>query len=59
MVTLGEMLHEWAGHDLMHTVQGERGDPAAVHRRLWTLETVFFRPCRHTFTAQGMTGEFI
>jgi hypothetical protein len=24
MVTLGEMLHEWAGHDLMHTVQGER-----------------------------------
>ena len=23
MVTLGEMLHEWAGHDLMHTVQGE------------------------------------
>jgi hypothetical protein len=24
MVTLGEMLHEWAGHDLMHTIQGER-----------------------------------
>jgi hypothetical protein len=24
MVTLGELLHEWAGHDLMHTVQGER-----------------------------------
>ena len=24
MVTLGEMLHHWAGHDLMHTVQGER-----------------------------------
>jgi hypothetical protein len=24
MVTLGEMIHEWAGHDLMHTVQGER-----------------------------------
>lgn len=23
-VTLGEMLHEWAGHDLMHTVQAER-----------------------------------
>ena len=23
-VTLGEMLHEWAAHDLMHTVQGER-----------------------------------
>ncbi len=24
MVTLGEMVNEWAGHDLMHTVQGER-----------------------------------
>lgn len=24
MVSLGEMLNEWAGHDLMHTVQGER-----------------------------------
>lgn len=24
MVTLGEMIHEWAGHDLMHTVQAER-----------------------------------
>jgi hypothetical protein len=24
MVTLGQMLHEWAAHDLMHTVQGER-----------------------------------
>jgi len=23
-VTLGQMLHEWAAHDLMHTVQGER-----------------------------------
>jgi len=23
-VTLGELLHEWAGHDLMHTVQAER-----------------------------------
>jgi predicted aconitase len=23
-VTLGQMLHEWAGHDLMHTVQAER-----------------------------------
>jgi hypothetical protein len=23
-VTLGEMLHEWAGHDLMHTVQAEQ-----------------------------------
>ncbi len=24
LVTLGELLHEWAAHDLMHTVQGER-----------------------------------
>lgn len=24
VVTLQEMLHEWAGHDLMHTVQAER-----------------------------------
>jgi DinB superfamily len=24
LVTLGEMIHQWAGHDLMHTVQGER-----------------------------------
>jgi N-acetylglutamate synthase-like GNAT family acetyltransferase len=24
MVTLGEMLHEWVGHDLMHMVQAER-----------------------------------
>ncbi len=24
LVTLGQLLHEWAGHDLMHTVQGER-----------------------------------
>lgn len=23
-VTLGEMVHEWAAHDLMHTVQAER-----------------------------------
>jgi hypothetical protein len=23
-VTLGQLLHEWAGHDLMHTVQAER-----------------------------------
>ena len=23
-VTMGELIHEWAGHDLMHTVQGER-----------------------------------
>lgn len=23
-VTLSQMLHEWAGHDLMHTVQAER-----------------------------------
>ena len=24
MVTLGELLHEWVAHDLMHTVQAER-----------------------------------
>jgi hypothetical protein len=24
IVTLGELLHEWAAHDLMHTVQAER-----------------------------------
>jgi hypothetical protein len=24
LVTLEEMLHQWAGHDLMHTVQAER-----------------------------------
>jgi hypothetical protein len=24
LVTLGQMLHEWAGHDLMHTIQAER-----------------------------------
>jgi hypothetical protein len=24
IVSLGEMINEWAGHDLMHTVQGER-----------------------------------
>ena len=24
VVTLGELLYEWAGHDLMHTVQAER-----------------------------------
>ncbi len=24
LVTLGEMIHEWAAHDLMHTVQAER-----------------------------------
>jgi len=24
LVTLSQMLHEWAGHDLMHTVQAER-----------------------------------
>jgi hypothetical protein len=23
-VSLSELLHEWAGHDLMHTVQAER-----------------------------------
>ena len=24
LVTLSELLHEWAGHDLMHIVQAER-----------------------------------
>jgi len=24
LVTLGELIHEWPGHDLMHTVQAER-----------------------------------
>lgn len=24
LVTLGQMLHEWGGHDLMHTVQAEQ-----------------------------------
>jgi len=24
MVSLGELVHQWAGHDLMHTVQAER-----------------------------------
>lgn len=24
LVTLGELIHEWAAHDLMHTVQSER-----------------------------------
>jgi len=24
IVTMHELLHEWAGHDLMHTVQAER-----------------------------------
>lgn len=24
LVTLSELIHEWAGHDLMHTVQAER-----------------------------------
>ncbi len=24
IVSLSELLHEWAGHDLMHTVQAER-----------------------------------
>ena len=24
LVTLGELLHEWAAHDLNHTVQAER-----------------------------------
>jgi hypothetical protein len=24
VVTMGELLHQWPGHDLMHTVQAER-----------------------------------
>jgi hypothetical protein len=24
VVTLGELINEWAGHDLMHTIQAER-----------------------------------
>jgi hypothetical protein len=24
VVTLGELIHEWTGHDLMHTIQSER-----------------------------------
>jgi hypothetical protein len=24
LVSLGEMINEWAGHDLMHTIQGEK-----------------------------------
>jgi hypothetical protein len=24
VVTMGDLIHEWAGHDLMHTIQGER-----------------------------------
>ena len=36
-VTLGEMLHEWAAHDLMHTVQGERAlmQPFIVRSGAW------------------------
>lgn len=36
-VTLSEMLHEWAGHDLMHTVQAERAlmQPFLVNSGPW------------------------
>lgn len=46
-VTLAEMLHEWAGHDLMHTVQAERA-----------LMQPFIEgvgPWRHYFTAHDIT----
>ena len=38
MVSLGEMVHEWAAHDLNHTVQAERAimrrsSSAVVHGR--------------------------
>ncbi len=36
-VTLGELLHEWAAHDLMHTVQAERAilQPLIVGSGSW------------------------
>lgn len=46
MVTLGEMLHAWAGHDLNHTVQGERAilqpfiDGCGPWRRYFSDHTV-------------------
>jgi hypothetical protein len=43
IVTLGEMINEWAGHDLMHTIQGERA-----------MMQVFIEGCgpwKHYFTA--------
>ena len=59
MVTLGELVHEWAGHDLMHTVQGESA-PAAVHRRVRSLEAVFFGCMpRRTFTTLTTPGATI
>jgi len=37
VVTLGELLHEWAAHDLMHTVQAERAlmQPFIVNSGPW------------------------
>jgi hypothetical protein len=37
IVTLGDMLHEWAAHDLMHTVQAERAlmQPFIVGSGAW------------------------
>ncbi|MBP2677454.1 MAG: DinB family protein [Deltaproteobacteria bacterium] len=46
MVTLGEMLHQWAGHDLMHTVQGERAilqpfiDASGPWKRYFSAHTI-------------------
>lgn len=39
IVTLGELLHEWAAHDLMHTVQGERAlmQPFIVNSGPWRI----------------------
>ncbi len=41
-VTLGQMLHEWAAHDLMHTVQAERAlmQPFIAESGAWQ---VYFR----------------
>ena len=39
IVTLGELLHEWAAHDLMHTVQGERAlmQPFILSSEPWRI----------------------
>ena len=57
MVTLGEMIHEWAGARPDAHGPGREGDPAAVHRRLRTLEAVFYRPCRSAVSAGGSMTE--
>ena len=43
MVTLSELLHEWAGHDLMHTMQAERALLQPVHPRLRPLAALLLR----------------